>query len=219
MTKAPGDGSAILLERPADARALLLLAHGAGAGMRHPFTQALAEALARAGIATCRYEFPYMAAGRKAPDRAPVLIRAVRDAVAAARAEAPDLPLFAGGKSMGGRMSSLAQAETPLADVQGLVFFGFPLHPAGRPGTARADHLDRIDIPMLFLQGERDRLAEPGLLAPVVERLGDSATLHVVPFADHGFHVPKRVSGRTDGEVIEDLASRAAAWMDQRGSG
>lgn len=205
---------ASVLQRTEAARALLVLGHGAGAGMRHPFMEGLATALAHAGVATLRYEFPYMAAGRRAPDRQPVLVQTVRDAVEAARDEAPDLPLVAGGKSMGGRMTSLAQAEAPLPDVCGLVFFGFPLHPAGKPGTARAEHLERVELPMLFLQGERDQLADPALLGPVLDRLGERATHHPIPFADHGFHVPKRAAGRTDAEVINELAAVSAAWID-----
>ena len=183
--------------------------------MRHPFMEGLATALARAGIATLRFEFPYVAAGRRVPDRQPVLLQAVREAVETARNEAADLPLFAGGKSMGGRMTSLAQAEAPLAGVRGLVFFGFPLHPASKPGTARADHLEQVALPMLFLQGERDKLADPGLLGPVLDRLGERATHHSIPFADHGFHVPKRASGRSDLDVIDELATTTAVWIER----
>ena len=213
-TPAKGEVSALLL-RPNHARWLFVFGHGAGAGMRHRFMQKMSACLAAAGVATLRYQFPYMEIGDRRPDARPILLATVRAAVAAAAAAVPDLPLLAGGKSMGGRMTSQAAAEAPLAGVRGLVFFGFPLHPAGRPSTERADHLVQVDLPMLFLQGERDRLAEPALLQPVVERLGGRATLHVVPAADHGFHVPRR-SGRTDLEIIHELARTASAWAAQR---
>lgn len=203
---------AILLQ-PRDARALLVLAHGAGAGMHHPFMAAVAEALARKRVATWRWEFPYMRRGGWPPDRPPVALPAVRDAVARARMVAPGLPLFAGGKSFGGRMTSMAAAEAPLP-VQGLVFLGFPLHTAKRPGTARGEHLARVEHPMLFLQGDRDRLAKLALLKPVVEELGPRGTLHVVEGADHAFQVLKR-SGRTPAEVLEETAAVTAAWMGE----
>jgi hypothetical protein len=201
-----------LLLRPPDARALLVLAHGAGAGMRHTFMTAFAEALGRWAVATLRYEFPYMAAGRRRPDRPEVAMRAVREAVRSAATEVPELPRFAGGKSFGGRMTSHAAAVAPGLDVQGLVFVGFPLHPAGRPGSERARHLDEVPHPMLFLQGTRDALADLALLRPVLAPLGDRAMLHVEEGADHGFHVLKR-SGRTDDEALDSLASTAARWM------
>jgi predicted alpha/beta-hydrolase family hydrolase len=200
-----------LLCRPDEARWLLVFAHGAGAGMRHRFMQDMSACLAAAGIATLRYQFPYMERGGRRPDARPVLLATVRAAVDAARAAAPDLPLLGGGKSMGGRMTSLAAAEAPLPGVRGLVFFGFPLHPAGRPATERAAHLERVDLPMLFLQGERDRLAELDLLRPVCAGLGARATLHVVPSADHGFRV-LRSSGRSDADVLAQLAHTVAAW-------
>jgi predicted alpha/beta-hydrolase family hydrolase len=209
-TAARGEVSALLC-RPAAARWLLAFAHGAGAGMRHRFMQDMSLRLAGAGIATFRYQFPYMEAGGRRPDARPVLLATVRAAIEAARAAAPDLPLLAGGKSMGGRMTSLAAAEVPLPHVQGLVFFGFPLHPAGRTSTDRAKHLARVGLPMLFLQGERDRLAELDVLRPVTADLGARATLHVVPTADHGFHV-LRSSGRSDADVLENLARTVAAW-------
>jgi predicted alpha/beta-hydrolase family hydrolase len=209
-TPAGAEVSALLL-RPDGARSLLLFAHGAGAGMHHRFMAAMSARLAAVGIATFRYQFPYMEAGVRRPDARATLLATVRGAVAAARAAAPGLPLLAGGKSMGGRMTSQAAAETPLADVRGLVFFGFPLHPAGRPGVERADHLARVELPMLFLQGERDKLADLDLLRPVCARLGARATLHVIPTADHGFHVPKS-SGRTDAEVQDELARTLADW-------
>jgi len=209
-----------LLDLPEPARHLLVLGHGAGAGMEHPFLEAIAHRLAARGVATFRYRFPYTEAGRRRPDPQPVLVATVRAAVAAAAREAPGLPLAAGGKSMGGRMTSLAAAgrdggDGPgLAEARALVFLGFPLHAPGRPGTERADHLDRVRQPMLFLQGTRDRLAGLDLIEPVIERLGDRATLHVVDGGDHSFRVPKR-SGRSDEEVLDDLAETTARWLDR----
>ena len=202
---------AALLLRPADAHCLYVFAHGAGAGMQHRFMESASARLAGHGIASLRYQFPYMEAGSRRPDSRGTLLATVRAAVRAAADAAPDLPLLAGGKSMGGRMTSLAAAEAPLAGVRGLVFFGFPLHPAGRPSIERADHLARVQLPMLFLQGERDRLADLDLLRPVCAGLRERATLHVVPDADHSFHVPKR-SGRTDDEVLAELAATVAQW-------
>jgi predicted alpha/beta-hydrolase family hydrolase len=209
-TPAKGEVSALLL-RPDGARFLLVFAHGAGAGMRHTFMAAMCGHLAAAGIATFRYQFPYMEAASRRPDARAILLATVRAAVEAAAVAAPDLPLLAGGKSMGGRMTSQAAAEAPMLGVRGLVFFGFPLHPAGRPAIERADHLERVRLPILFLQGERDKLAELELLRPICARLGARAALHVIPGADHGFHVPK-TSGRTDAEVQEDLAGTVAGW-------
>ncbi len=203
-----------LLERPPDAHALLVLAHGAGAGMRHAFMEAAAQRLAERGVATLRYEFPYMAAGGRRPDRPPVARAAVRAAVAAGLELARGLPVFAGGKSFGGRMTSQEASAGGLSGVAGLVFLGFPLHPAGRPGTERADHLAGVRQPMLFVQGTRDRLAELELLRPVLDGLGPRATLHVEEGADHGFHVLKR-SGRTDAGVLDAIADAVAAWMRQ----
>lgn len=200
-----------LLLRPADAHCLYVFGHGAGAGMRHRFMEAASERLAGHRIANLRYQFPYMEAGRRRPDDRATLLATVRAAVRTAADAAPDLPLLAGGKSMGGRMTSLAAAEAPLAGVRGLVFFGFPLHPAGRRSTERAAHLARVHLPMLFLQGERDRLAEVDLLRPVCAGLGELATLLVVPDADHSLHVPKR-SGRTDEDVLAELAAVVAEW-------
>jgi uncharacterized protein len=207
------DGS---LVRPQDPKWLLVLAHGAGAGMQHPFMERLAHELAGFGVATLRYQFPYMQHRRGRPDRSDVLTATVRAAVAAASAEAPDLPLLAGGKSFGGRMTSLAFAEMPSAAppripaVRGLVFFGFPLHPAGRPSIRRAEHLAKIDMPMLFLQGTRDPLADLSLLHPVCAELG-RARVHVVEGADHSFHVLKR-SGKTDADVLREVAVTVASW-------
>ena len=192
--------------------AALALAHGAGAGMRHAFLQALADALGTRGVATLRYQFPYMQQGRRRPDRPPALTATVRAATETAATLARGLPLFAGGKSMGGRMTSTAAAEAALPKIRGLVFFGFPLHPASKPGTARGDHLAAVEPPMLFLQGDRDKLAELELLRPTIEPLGARATLHVVAGADHGFHVLKR-SGRTDEEVLAELADTTSEWM------
>jgi uncharacterized protein len=209
-TPAKGEVSALLL-RPERAGMLLALAHGAGAGMRHAFMERVSARLAAAGIATFRYQFPYMEAGSRRPDSRATLLATVRAGLAAAAAAAPDLPRFAGGKSMGGRMTSQAAAEAPFPGVRGLVFFGFPLHPAGRPSTERADHLDRVGLPMLFLQGERDKLAELSLLRPICARLGRRATLHEIAGADHGFHVPKS-SGRSDADILDQLARTVATW-------
>ena len=209
-TPAKGQVSALLL-RPAGARWLLVFAHGAGAGMRHRFMAEMSARLAEVGTATFRYHFPYMQAGRRRPDSRATLLATVRAAVAAASEMAPDLPLLAGGKSMGGRMTSLAAAEAPLAGVRGVVFFGFPLHAAGRPSIDRGDHLAAVAVPMLFLQGERDQLADLTRLRPICARLAERATLHVVPTADHSFHVLKRC-GRSDDEVLAELAATVAAW-------
>ncbi len=200
---------------PPDSRALFVFAHGAGAGMRHPFMESMARELANRKIATWRFEFPYMAAGRKLPDRSPVLIDAVRGAVRDARVTAPDLPLFAGGKSMGGRMTSMAAAEAPLTGVRGIVFLGFPLHRPGDDSDARADHLGRVDLPMLFLQGTRDRLAAIDRIRRVCAGLEPRSVLHEVEGADHGFSVLKR-SGRTDAGVREELADVVGEWMARR---
>jgi predicted alpha/beta-hydrolase family hydrolase len=194
---------------------LYVFAHGAGAGMRHPSMAAIAEGLGERGIATLRYNFPYTEAGAKRPDPPPVCRAAVHAAVAAAQQLAPQLPLFAGGRSFGGRMTSQAQALSPLPGVRGLIFLGFPLHPAGKPGDERAKHLDDVRIPMLFLSGTRDALAELDLLRPVVERLGARATLTLFEGADHSFHVPAK-SGRTDAEVRAELLDALAAWVGAR---
>src|SRR6266436_5250559 len=207
-----GEVSALLL-RPAKARQLLVLAPGAGAGMSHPFMEKLAGELAGVGVATLRYQFPYMEARRRAPDAPAVLTATVVAAVRAAAEAAPGLPLLAGGKSMGGRMTSQAAAQRPLDGVQGLVFFGFPLHPPNQPGTKRADHLAKVAMPMLFLQGTRDTFADLKRLRPVCAKLGSRATLHVIETADHSFHVLKK-SGRSDPEVLRELAEKAASWAD-----
>ena len=204
-----------LLELPRGARALYVLAHGAGAGMRHPFMQAVAAGLAERGVATLRYQFPYMEAGGRRPDPPGVLEATVRAAVARAGAAAPGLPLVAGGKSLGGRMTSSAAAKGPLPGVRGLVFLGFPLHAPGKPGTERAAHLEQVQIPMLFLQGTRDALADLSLVRGVAERL-PQATLHVVEGGDHSFAVLKR-SGRTEAEVMAELADTIVAWLSREG--
>jgi predicted alpha/beta-hydrolase family hydrolase len=205
---------AALLRRPAHARWLAVLAHGAGADMRHPFMEHVAAALAERGVATLRFQFPYTEAGRGRPDPAPVLERSVRAAVAAAAREAPGLPLLAGGKSMGGRITSQAQAREPLPGVRGIFFLGFPLHAARRPDAARAEHLAQVALPLLFLQGTRDALADLSLLRPAIARLGARAALHVVEDADHSFRVPKR-SGRSEQDVLAGLADGIVAWAEE----
>lgn len=204
-----------LLLAPRHSRACYVLAHGAGAGMNHPFMAAVAVELAERGIATLRYQFPYMEQGSKRPDTPKVAHAAVRAAVAEAARRVPQLPLFAGGKSFGGRMTSQAQAAAPLAGVRGLVFLGFPLHAAGKPSDERAAHLVEVQIPMLFLQGARDDLADLELLRPIVGRLGTRATLEVFEDADHSFHVPAR-TGRKDAEVRAQLLDTLAAWIGKR---
>ena len=202
-----------ILQTPANATALYVLAHGAGADMRHVFMEAIAAKLAARRIATLRYQFPYTEARSRRIDPEPKLLATVRAAVAAGREAARDLPLIAGGKSMGGRMTSRAAAAAPLPGVEGIAFLGFPLHPAGQPGTSRAEHLAKVDTPLLFLNGTRDTLADLTLLTPVVAKLGARATLHVVDGADHGFHVLKR-SGRDDDAVLDELADTFAAWVE-----
>jgi predicted alpha/beta-hydrolase family hydrolase len=205
--------SALLL-MPAEPRHLLVLAHGAGAGMNHSFMNELAQDLATVNVATLRYQFPYMQQRRRVPDTPSVLTATVAAAVQAATEAAPHLPLIAGGKSMGGRMTSQAAAQGLLKTVKGLVFFGFPLHPPKQPGTKRAGHLAKVRMPMLFLQGTRDTLADLTLLRPVCAELGSRATLHVIETADHSFHVPKS-SGRTDTEVLHELAEAEASWAER----
>jgi uncharacterized protein len=207
-----------LLVRPADAWVLYILAHGAGAGMRHRFLETIAAALAERGVATFRYQFPYMDAGGRRPDPPGVLEASVRAAVVRATEAAPDLPLIAGGKSLGGRMTSGAAAQAPLPGVKGLVFLGFPLHPPGQPGIKRADHLDRVELPLLFLQGTRDTFAQPDLLLPVVERLGARATLHWIEGGDHSFAVLKR-SGRSADQVMDELVDTIVDWARALGLG
>ncbi len=212
---APGAEVSTLLVEPARPRALYVLAHGAGAGMRHAFMEQMAQRLAARDIATLRYQFPYAERGGRRMDPEPLLLATVRAAVAMGREAAGGRPLLAGGKSMGGRMTSRAAAAEPLEGVSGLVFLGFPLHPAGQPGITRADHLERVPLPMLFLQGSRDALADLALLRPVVAKLGERATLRVIEGADHSFHVLKR-SGRTDEQVLDELADAVDAWREDR---
>src|SRR5947208_3152677 len=208
-----GDVSGLLL-RPDGGRLLYVLAHGAGAGMRHPFLETISQRLAEREIATLRYQFPYMEQRARRPDPPAVAEAAVRAAVQEAARAAPGLPLVAGGKSFGGRMTSSAQAKEPLPGVGGLVFLGFPLHPPGRPGDERAEHLARVEIPMFFLQGTRDDFADLKLLRPLIERLGTRATLHLVDGADHSFHVLKR-SGRMDPEVLRELIRAIGDWAER----
>ena len=207
-----GDVSAILM-RPAKARWLLALAHGAGAGMTHPFLEKLAHELADAGVATFRYQFPYVEQRRRVPDSPSVATATVAGAVRAAAKAAAGLPLLAGGKSFGGRMSSQAASQGPLDGVKGLVFFGFPLHPPNKPSTKRAEHLVKVQIPMLFLQGTRDTLADLNLLQPICASLGPRATLHIIETVDHSFHVLKS-SGKTDADVMRELAKTTASWAE-----
>ena len=203
-----------LLVAPPNATALLVLAHGAGAGMRHPFLEKISALLGERGVATYRYEFLYMEKRSGRPDSPVVAEARVRDAVIDAARVAPGLPVFAGGKSFGGRMTSQAQAHEPLPGVRGLAFLGFPLHPPGRPDTSRAEHLSDVQVPMLFLQGTRDEFAGLDLLRPIVKKLGKSATLHLVEGGDHSFKVLKR-TGRTEGDVMSELADTFTAWAGQ----
>jgi predicted alpha/beta-hydrolase family hydrolase len=202
-------------QRPENARACLVLAHGAGAGMNHRAMAETADGLAARGIAVLRYNFLYMENGGRRPDPPALAHAAVRAAAAKAGELAESLPLFAGGRSFGGRMTSQAQAATPLTDVRGLVFFAFPLHPAGKPSVERAAHLFEIDAPMLFLQGERDALAELPLLKETVEKLGARATLKLFAHADHSFHAPK-ASGAKDIDIREEMLDFAADWINCR---
>jgi predicted alpha/beta-hydrolase family hydrolase len=201
-----------LLDRPTHPRACYVFAHGAGAGMTHPFMAAVASGLALRGVATLRYQCPYMEKGSRRPDPPAVAHAAVRAAVAEAARCCPGIRLIAGGKSFGGRMTSQAQAILPLEGVDGLAFLGFPLHPAGKPSSDRAKHLAEVHVPMLFLQGTRDNLAELSLIEPVVKNLGAPASLHLVQEADHSFHVLAR-SGRNDREVMDEVLDTLAAWI------
>jgi uncharacterized protein len=208
-----GDVSGLLL-RPERARLLYVLAHGAGAGMRHGFLESIAQRLAERSIATLRYQFLYMERRARRPDPPAVAAATVRAAVVEAARLAPGLPLVAGGKSFGGRMTSTAQAEEPLPGVRGLVFLGFPLHPPGRPGDSRAEHLAQVRIPMLFLQGDRDEFADLKLLKPVLKRLGAGATLHLVEGGDHSFKVLKR-TGRAGDDVMTELVTTIDQWASK----
>jgi predicted alpha/beta-hydrolase family hydrolase len=204
-----------LLLRPEGAKALYLLAHGAGTGMTHKAMESNAQGLAQREIASLRYQFLYMEKGSKRPDPPRLAHAAVRAAAAEAGEQAPDLPLFAGGRSFGGRMTSQAQADEPLPGVRGLAFLGFPLHPAGKPGIERAEHLARVQIPMLFVSGDRDALAELDLLKPVVADLGERASLHLVRNADHSFK-PAARSGRTAAEIETEALDAMAEWIEER---
>lgn len=203
-----------LVLKPKSPRALYVFAHGAGAGMTHRSMAAIADGLYARGIATLRYQFLYMERKSGRPDAPKLAQAAVRAAVAEARSLAPKLPLFAGGKSFGGRMTSGAQAAEPLEGVKGLVFLGFPLHPSGKPGRERAEHLAQIHVPMLFLSGTRDTLALLEHLEPVVKALGKKATLKLFDHADHSFHVPAK-SGRKDAEVLDEILDAFAQWVDK----
>jgi predicted alpha/beta-hydrolase family hydrolase len=204
-----------LLEVPKNARACYVMAHGAGAGMTHPFLATVAKELSERGVATLRYNFPYMDRGSKRPDTPKVAQAAVREAVAIAADKVPKLPLFAGGKSFGGRMTSQAQAAEPLAGVRGLVFLGFPLHAPGNASDERGAHLFDVKVPMLFLQGTNDDFAKMELLKPLVKKLGSRATLTTFEDADHSFHVPKR-TGRDDAQVRAELLDAMVAWIDSQ---
>jgi uncharacterized protein len=201
-----------LLQLPPGATACFVLAHGAGAGMEHPSMSSVATELATRSIATLRFQFPYMERGSRRPDPPPLCHATVRAAVAEAARRAPGLALIAGGRSFGGRMTSQAQAAKPLPGVKGLAFLGFPLHPAGKPSAERAEHLDDVKIPMLFLQGTRDELAQLELLQPLIDRLGARATLKLLQDADHSFHVPAR-TGRKDADVRAEMLDALATWI------
>jgi predicted alpha/beta-hydrolase family hydrolase len=210
-----GEVSGILM-MPVNPQWLLVFAHGAGAGMRHPFMEAMAKRLAGSGIGTFRYQFPYMEQTQKRPDSKPILLATVQSAVNTAREHAKGIPLFAGGKSMGGRMTSNAAAEGLLPDVRGIVFFGFPLHPPNQPDRwkERSEHLNHVKVPMLFLQGTRDSFAGLKLLRPVCKELGKRATLHLIEGGDHSFRVPKSV-GRTDSDVFDELTRTVVDWAEK----
>jgi predicted alpha/beta-hydrolase family hydrolase len=201
-----------LWQAPAKAKACLVVAHGAGAGIKHKAMTAIADGLAERGIAVLRYQFPYMERGSKRVDSPKIAHATVRAAVAEAGERAKKLPLFAGGKSFGGRMTSQAQALEPLPGVKGLVFFGFPLHAAGGPSIERAEHLYEVEVPMLFLQGTRDALAEPALIRQVTKKIGKGATLALFDDADHSFHVPAK-TGREDADVLAEILDAAVAWI------
>ncbi len=210
-TRSSGDVSAVL-DLPTDPVALYVFAHGAGAGMRHAFMEAQARELVERGIAVFRYNFPYMEQGRRGPNPQPILLKTVRSAVAAALEAAPGLPVFAGGKSMGGRMTSIAQSAEAIPGVRGLAFFGFPLHASGRPSADRGAHLAQVAVPLLFLQGTRDRLADLTLLEPLLAALATDVRLEILDDADHSFRVPKR-AGKTDAQVRGELADRMRSWI------
>jgi predicted alpha/beta-hydrolase family hydrolase len=204
-------GVLILPEQPAY---LFVFAHGAGAGMNHPFMEKMSEYLTNEGIGTLRYNFPYTERKGKSPDPAPILMETLRSACIAAKELAKDIPLLAGGKSMGGRMTSMAASKELLPDVKGIVFVGFPLHAMGKPSVERGDHLFNVKVPMLFLQGTKDKLADLSLLKPIVTKLADKATLHIIEGADHSFHLPKS-SGRNDEDVPKELAWKIKKWSEK----
>lgn len=210
-----GQTVSALLCRPAPSRACYVVAHGAGAGMKHPFMDSVSAGLGERGIATLRYQFPFMERGSRRPDPPQVAQATVRAAVAVAFSLMPGVTLFAGGKSFGGRMTSQAQAEAALPQVSGLIFLGFPLHPARQPSQKPAEHLAQVSCPMLFLQGTRDELADVALMRPVAERLGARATLQFFDDADHSFHVRAR-SGRTDAQVLGSMLDAIVAWIAAR---
>jgi predicted alpha/beta-hydrolase family hydrolase len=203
--------SAIVMNPP-KARACFVFAHGAGAGMSHSFMEQVAANLYAAGVATFRFQFPYMEAGKRRPDSPATAGSAVRAAVAEARRHNRNIPIFAGGKSFGGRMTSQAQAEASMRGVKGIAIIGFPLHPSGKPSIARADHLATIKSPLLFIQGTRDKLADPRLLQAVLRGLGPTATVHLIDQADHAFHIPKR-TGRDDSEILAEVCRTLTRWI------
>ncbi|NIR49555.1 alpha/beta hydrolase [candidate division KSB1 bacterium] len=214
-SKSSGEVSAILI-RPTQARWLLVLGHGAGAGMRHAFMENISQHLAANGIATFRYQFPYMEQGKKAPNPPPILMKTIRSAVATAAEIAGDLPILAGGKSLGGRMTSNAAASEAIPDVKGIVFFGFPLHAPGKPSSERGNHLFEVTVPMLFLQGTRDKLADLDYLKPLCDKLDMQAKLHIVEGADHSFRLPKKLN-RTEDDVFAELAETVLHWAAKLG--
>jgi hypothetical protein len=212
-SKSSGEVSGILT-LPANPKLLLLFAHGAGAGMKHSFMEKVSGYLADEGIGTLRYNFSYIEKVKKSPDPAPILMETIRSSVKAAKKYAGDIPLIAGGKSMGGRMTSMAASKEPLENVKGIVFFGFPLHAPGRASDERAEHLFNVNIPMLFLQGTRDKLADLKLLKPIIKKLKDKATLHIIDGGDHSFHMLKS-SGRNDDNVLRELSKRIGEWVGE----
>jgi uncharacterized protein len=209
-SKSSGEVSG-LFTLPENPHYLFLLAHGAGAGMNHPFMESMSGCLADEGIATLRYNFPYTEKKKKAPDSASILMETVCSAYRAAKEYDSSILILAGGKSMGGRMTSMAASKEMLADIKGLVFLGFPLHAPGNPSNERAEHLSNVNVPMLFMQGSKDKLADLNLLNPVIHKLGNKATLHVIENADHSFHLPKK-AGKSDEEVFKEIATKIKAW-------
>jgi predicted alpha/beta-hydrolase family hydrolase len=209
-SKSFGEVSGVVV-LPENAELFLVLAHGAGADMNHPFMKTISDYLADQGIGVMRYNFPYTENKKKRPDFVPVLIETVRSAIKAAKKYSKDIPLLAGGKSMGGRMTSMAASKEPLESVKGIVFFGFPLHPVGQPSVERSEHLFNVNVPMLFLQGSRDKLAEPELLVPIIKKIGNKASIHLIEGADHSFKVLKS-SGVSDDEVLRQLARHMKKW-------